>query len=302
MLLSTLGALGFECAHQRDLALCLAVIADCKGERREGTAGYWKTWRAPTGAELILRFRHPPLSRSADEPVTALTDLVGVTPFHSGQGAVAVTPISDVGLEAGDPMGGAWRVALAPDRYTGHAPEIAVEIVPFQPLQPGFLERGPTRTLQIVALCSQMASFPDLAGYLTDLEPRLLAPPGTLCDAPHGIGPRRDPLRRSTLITGVARNCQRHTNPLTGRSYDWVLVATERGLVDCMAAAGDQALAAIGSLVCCVGYLVGRATERVAMPCDMPVARCLGAAETVPANATMVAETRARPRRQVISG
>ena len=239
-MLSLLSAIGFACDPKRKLAELLAELVQKKTERIAGEAGITRVWRSPTGAELLLRYRNAPLTRTADERVHALTDLVGLTPFHQGLGAIAATPLAEAGRDDDDPMGGSWRVALDPDRHTGRTPDIVVEMAPFEPLGEG--RSHGRRNLQVVGFCHAFDVYADLHAYFSGLQAQYLVAPGTICAAPYHCADGGSVHRNPVLITGRVRNRIRHTNPLTGIHYLWALIATERGLVDCVAAMGGMPL------------------------------------------------------------
>jgi hypothetical protein len=273
MTLRSLNAIGFACRSRQDLAVTLAAMSAKQTETIITDTGIVRHWRGVSGAEIIFRYTSPPRDRRADDAVNALTDLVGLSAFHQGQGAITVTCLASVALGSSDPMAGVWHVALAPDHHTGQAPELLVEMVPFEPLVVTSDAQAP-RTLQIVGFCTRLEYFKDLADYLQTMPRKLLCPPGSILATAAGPTLRRrvGTLGQSAaMITGVVQQVRRLTNPVTGNGYHWLLVATERGEVDLLAASiGEENGPSIGSLICAHADLVARATQRQVMPCTMP--------------------------------
>ncbi len=278
MTLRSLNAIGFACRSRQELAATLATIIDKQAEPittpLTAGGGIVRHWRGASGAEIVFRYRPPPSDRRADDRVNALTDLVGMSPFHHGQGAHAVTPIAAFTGPTDDPLAGLWQIALQADRHTGRAPSILVEIVPFEPI-PATTSAPLPRNLQIVGFCHRLDVFTTLSDYLLHLPAKLLCPPGSIVPAASV-----DTLHRrigktgqaAAMITGEVIQLRRLINPVTGLAYQWLLVATERGPIDLLTAAEQStSKLCIGTLVCAQVDLVARPTDRAVLAEQMPV-------------------------------
>ena len=273
MTLRSLNAIGFACRSRQDLATTLATMSAKQTETTITESGIVRHWRGVSGAEIVFRYAVPPRDRRADDAVNALTDLVGLSAFHQGQGAITATCLASVAVGSSDPMAGVWHVGLAPDHHTGQAPELLVEMVPFKPIV--VLPDTPKQhTLQIVGFCTRLETFKSLADYLQNMPRKLLCPPGSILATAAGPTLRRrvGTLGQSAaMITGVVKQVRRLTNPVTGNGYHWLLVATDRGEIDLLAASiGEENGPSVGSLICAHADLVARPTERQVMPCTMP--------------------------------
>ena len=273
MALRSLSAIGFACRSHDELLASLAVIIEKQTETVRDDDGVVRIWRAASGAEIVFRYRHAPLERRADDARGALADLMGLSPFHHGRSAVAVSPLASLAANDEGPRAGLWHVALAADRHTGLAPEILVEMVPFQALPPG--AEPARRHLQIVGFCFNLLVFADVADYFRRMRPQLLVAPGSIVPAAAAQTLR---LHQGTvgqsaaMITGVIAEARRLANPVTGLAYQWLLVDTERGRIDLVAPfVPDTQPAVPGALICAHADLTGRLTDRKAQPAEMPV-------------------------------
>jgi hypothetical protein len=274
MALRSLDAIGFDCRSQHDLASTLAEMIAHQSVPVPDSDGRQRVWRSGGGAEITFRFGPIPVTRRADDPVTPLTDLVGLSVYHQGGGAVRVSVLDCAACGADDPCGGAWHVALAPDRFTQKRVEIMVEMSPYQAIDRARGNR-PERTLAIAGLCHKLQIFADVRDYMLNIAPRDLMPPGSIVMAHRIIPIRRrvGTIRQSAaIVSGVVVSMRRQRNPVTQRDYQWLLVGTEYGEIDVVAALGTgHEPAREGQIVLAHVDLTARSVDRVVKPVPIPV-------------------------------
>lgn len=276
MLLKSLDAVGFGCDSKKALAELIARAAAETSARFSHDQGESRYWQATSGAGLWLRFR-PPTWRPAEAlDSNPLTDLVGLTPCHTGKAATRVRIIESVPLETGDPMAGAYAIELPADKQTGRVLPVTLEIAPFRPLRAGIVPFE--ENLQIAGFAYQVVAYAGVADYFARVpKKRLIAPGAVVPVAPDevaGISRTEAGERRTVaLLSGVVEDMRRLTNPLTGNAYTWMLLATERGAFDVLAnPATTHGTLVAGAIVQAIAFLVGRTTEQAAIERELPIA------------------------------
>lgn len=202
----------------------LAALADRIGplatpdEANEGT--YWR-WSSECGAEVWLQ---------ADTN----GDLVGLTPFFSGDARIRVRLTARVARPGDTPLEGAFHGWADPDdgvSESGAYPFVfdAVDYANYSEVSlPAIV------TAQIAAFAHEVSVYPTVDAYdasQTDglkFASRSFVPSGLF--SPNGE--MSEPPGSMAIFTGHVVATERKTNSLTGARYDWARVDTLGGSFD----------------------------------------------------------------------
>ena len=295
-----LHAIGFPCEIDRATADCIARIAATPTRRISCAAGEYRIWRSAGGAEIWLHFPlvtaaaaapskggvpvlapapaaprvpprpvPPPPRRDERKAFDAIDDLKGMTIFHRGQSDIRVKLDRSLGIAKENPLDGVCLAYLEDRTGRGRPAPLAFEHLGFAAdpaARPGLAR------VQITGLAQKIWAYPTETAYLASTPSKRLIGRGALTMvepeevADAGLIYTTKPATL-WLVTGVVRRSIRLTNPLTGTSYVWLLLATDRGEIDVIAnpavIAGDIS---DGHTVQTVVSMTGRIIERIGTP------------------------------------
>lgn len=242
----------------RTTAELMTVIAREKTRRVAGRWGEYRVWRSPAGAEIWLHYPARTRARAGggeSKPLDLVEDLKGFTVFHAGRGRVALE-LAEMRQSGIDPLG---AVCVEAARARGQ-PRLGFEVVGY-----AALDQMPRQAeLQLCALAYRLWAFPSESAYFAGVaSQRLIAPgalariePGDVPEARQGYRAKRGTL---WLLSGRVRASMRLLNPLTHVPYYWLLVETDRGVLDVVVNSeridGDVST---GHIVQVVGTMAGR--------------------------------------------
>jgi hypothetical protein len=252
-----LGAIGF--ASETPVA-CDAGVAEASRRARTTearAAGELRYWQSEGGAGLWLRYAAPgwrEADRIAAEPLDGLT---GVTPVHAGKSVADLWVLDSEPVSARDVQGRWARIVLPADARSQAPIEILADAAP------GICgpDDGPSlQRLQLMLFATQVVSYAGLSDLFERVPQRRLVSPGAVIPAvPAEVAGRVNATegRAVSMVCGLVRNVRQLVNPLTGRSYVWALVTSERGNFDILAApAMLHGALEPGRLVQAMGFLV----------------------------------------------
>ena len=251
-----LHAIGFPCEIDRTTAETLAQISTKLGKRLVCAAGEYRVWRGANGAEIWLHFPKPPATPTTKAPAkkaspaasaghapaatgpgAAIDDLAGLTVFHRGASDIKVRLVRRMAISKQNPLDGVC-LGYLDDLAGGGRP------APFVFEQVGFaaapLVAPVEARVQILGIAQKVWAYPTETAYLAATPPKRLIGRGALTMvepdevAEAGLVYKTKPATL-WLVTGEIRRSIRMVNPLTGASYAWVLLATDRGLIDLIA-------------------------------------------------------------------
>jgi len=234
-----LHALGFPASWTLQAAQQLEALAEGKARTVQAPKGHYRLWRTQAGAELWFHCpRRDPARRGAPTPAPSGHRLTAVTPFHRGLSSCSVRIGRVLTFDRSNPLEGSCLAWLPPAAVGGREQVIVLELAPFalQPLKP-----TPFNTIaQIACFAHAVWAFPDVATYSTSTprNRRIMAgafSPITETDVPEvRLSYRHSPVTLG-LATGLVKRSIRHTNPVTGDPYYWMLLETRRGTFDVLA-------------------------------------------------------------------
>lgn len=254
-----LGAIGF--ASETPVA-CDAGVAEASRRARikeARAAGELRYWQSEGGAGLWLRYAAPgwrEADRIAAEP---LEGLIGVTPVHAGKSAADLWVLDSEPISARDVQGRRARILLPADARSKAPIEIVADAAPglCGPDDPPSCQR-----LQLMLFATQVVSYDGLSDLFDRVPPRRLVSPGAVVAAvPAEVAGRVNATegRAISMVCGLVRDVRQLVNPLTGRSYVWALVTSERGNFDILAAPTMlHGTFEPGRLVQAMGFLVAQ--------------------------------------------
>ena len=235
-----LHALGFPASWTLRTAELLEGIAASRTRDVGAPKGKYRLWRSQAGAELW--FHYPDLAKPKGASPTAEPTpghrITAVTPFHRGLSMCKIKIGRILTLDRANPLEGSCLAWLPPASTGGREQVIVLEFAPFalQPLKPAPF----TTSAQIVCFAHSVWAFPDVASYstATPSNRRIQAgsfSPITEADVPEvKLSYRYSPVTLG-LATGIVKRSIRHTNPVTGQPYYWLLLETRRGSFDVVA-------------------------------------------------------------------
>ena len=247
-----LHALGFPATWTLRTAALLEGIAETNSRPVDAPKGRYRLWRSAPGAELWFHYperapakRAAPATGQAGSPATGPAGeqapghrITAVTPFHRGLSSCRIKVGRILTLDRANPLEGSCLAWLPPATTGGREQVIVLEFAPFalQPLKPPPF----TATAQIVCFAHSVWAHPDVAAYsaATPSNRRIQAgsfSPITEADVPEvKLSYRNSPVTLG-LATGIVKRSIRHTNPVTGAPYYWLLLETKRGSFDVVA-------------------------------------------------------------------
>ncbi|MBV1693037.1 MAG: hypothetical protein KGP27_01100 [Hyphomicrobiales bacterium] len=222
-------------------------------------SGELRYWQSEGGAGLWLRYAAPGW-READRIVAEpLEGLIGVTPVHAGKSAAELWVVDSEPISARDVHGRQARILLPADARSQAPIEIVADAAPglCGPDDPPSCQR-----LQLMLFATQVVSYAGLSDLFDRVPPRRLVSPGAVVAAvPAEVAGRVNATegRTVSMVCGLVRDVRLLINPLTGRSYVWALVTSERGNFDILAApAMLHGTFEPGRLVQAMGFLVAQ--------------------------------------------
>lgn len=237
-----LHALGFPAQWSPTMLEFVATLARDNSKLVGSARGNYRVWRSQQGAELWFHLPQR-TTRPAEksEPGTAGNAEAkpsAVTPFHRGLSSCEIKIGRYLHVDRANPLEGsclAWLPAAGPG---SREQVIVLELVPYglQPL------RSPPHatTAQIICFAHAVWAFPDGTAYShqTPSNRRIQLgafSPVTEADVPEvQLSYASSPITLG-IATGVVRRAIRHTNPVTGDPYYWLLLETKRGNFDIIA-------------------------------------------------------------------
>ena len=279
-LCTRLHAIGFPCEIDHATAKTIAGISDNPTKRVTCAGGEYRIWRGGSGAEIWLHCPSvpaaatpaPPVKTPATFPLANTNPLDGVDPvrgmtiFHRGASDITVKLDRSMALSKQNPLDGVC-LAYLDDRNGKGRP------APFVFEQLGFAADRFTQSIrarvQILGLAQKAWAYASEKEYLAATPGKRLIGRGALTMVePDDV--KDAGLRYKTkpatlwLVTGEIRRSIRMTNPLTGASYAWVLLATDRGEIDLVASPevieGDIS---VGHIMQTVATMTGRIIARL---------------------------------------
>ncbi len=273
-----LHAIGFPCEIDRATAKTIAGISDNPTKRVTCAAGEYRVWRGGSGAEIWLHCpTMPPLIKAqaaiaaakpgaSPSPSDSVDPVRGMTIFHRGASDIAVKLDRSMALSKQNPLDGVCLAYLDDLKGKGRP-------APFVFEQLGFAADRFTQAIrarvQILGLAQKAWAYASEKDYLAATPGKRLIGRGALTmiepddvkDA--GLLYKTKPATL-WLVTGEIRRSIRMTNPLTGTSYAWVLLATDRGEIDLVASPdvieGDIS---VGHILQTVATMTGRIIARL---------------------------------------
>lgn len=255
MMFKSLESIGFAAGALGLPADVVRQLADAAVEIVETEAGCYKVCRLAGGAEVWLHIG-PPGGVQAGR-------IVGITPFHAGEGSVRVRIADVVSADESDRMAGAYLCYLPASMRGDRELGIALEMIPFTRRLGAAASQ--LRDVRLLALASEAAVYPSVREYLAAVPKDRLVSPGAIAPLLVTGGPDRHiaatgQMRCLALVTGVVRQGRRIVNPLSTQAYWWLRIDTDRGpfnvVVNEVQLAG-KALAA-GAVLQVKARLVGR--------------------------------------------
>ena len=276
-----LHAIGFPCEIDHTTAKTIAGISDNPTKRLTCTAGEYRVWRGGSGAEIWLHCPSVPATTAAGSastpkssstptansiPLDGVDPVRGMTIFHRGQSDIAVKLDRSMALSKQNPLDGV-ALAYLDDRNGKGRP------APFVFEQLGFAADRFTTSfrarVQILGLAQKAWAYASEKDYLAATPGKRLIGRGALTmvepDDVKDVGLRYKTKPATLwLLTGEIRRSMRLTNPLTGASYAWMLLATDRGEIDLVAhpdvIEGDIS---VGHVLQTVATMTGRIIARL---------------------------------------
>ena len=250
-----LHAIGFPCEIDRTTAKTMDDISANPSKRVASVAGEYRVWRGGSGAEIWLHYPKPLAVKAraakppqAPKPVQApsaqasvakadLGELQGMTIFHRGASDIKMRLDRRMAISKQNPLDGVCLAYLDDLTGSGRPAPFVFEQVGFaaEPFQGAISAR-----VQILGLAQKVWAYAREKDYLAATPPKRLIGPGALTMvepedvAEAGLVYKTKPATL-WLVTGVIRRSMRLVNPLTGASYAWVLLATDRGEIDLVA-------------------------------------------------------------------
>lgn len=290
MLLRSLAALGLVGRDGTPSTEWLVAIAGQPGETIVTQFGTYKRVRLEGGAEIWIDI-------GADGTPKA-GQVIGMTPFHHGVGAIKVEVRQTMALDPNDPLVGGWTVQLQALARGDRPLPITVEVVPFRL----HATAAPTFTayIRMLGLASEATVYPSAQAFLNRAAKSKLMSLGAvspLCSAAGSMIESQAPDQRCVaVVTGRIEDARQIINPLSGQPYFWLLIATDRGLFN-IVAGGRTLLGAApekGAIVQAKARLIATPAGPEALaerpdftpPADLirpgPVNRATGLAPTAP--------------------
>lgn len=228
MVMKTLGAIGLASDAQWPAAALISRLAEMAS----------RTVHTPFGIHRICEFEGGGLvwlnHGAAGGPNEGR--IQGINPFHACEGSVRVRVDRMLRLDMADPLAGGYAAQL-PARARGDRElHVILEAVPYLPQR---LARVPNDVeLQILALAVEATCYADDMAYFASVAKEKLMSTGGIAPAtPAGGMRRQEPgapgqLRSYSLVNGLIQEARPLVNALTGQGYWWMLLQTDRGIVN----------------------------------------------------------------------
>lgn len=230
MLLRSLAAIGLADSGGFPSEQWVVRVAGQPGETFTTQFGTYKRVSLDGGGEIWIDI-------GADGTPKA-GQVIGMTPFHSGVGAIKVEVTQKLALDPSDPLVGGWSVVL-PALARGDRPlPLTIEIVPYRM----HTTEATTFTayIRVLGLASEATVYPSPAAFLERASKGNLLSLGAIAPLSHAAGaaavPQTGPDQRCVaLVTGSIEEARQITNPLSGQPYFWLVLATDRGRINVVA-------------------------------------------------------------------
>lgn len=228
MVMKTLGAIGLAADAQWPAAALIARLAEMAS----------RTVHTPFGIHRICEFEGGGsvwLSHGAAGGPNE-GRIQGVNPFHVCEGAIRVRVDRMLRMDMADPLAGGYAARLPVCARGDRELHVILEAIPYLPQR---LARVPIEVaLQILALAVEATCYAnDLAYFAGVAKEKLMSTGGIAPAQPAGVSRHPQPaapgqLRNFCLVNGLVKEARPLVNPLTGQGYWWMLLQTDRGIVN----------------------------------------------------------------------
>lgn len=227
MAMKTLGAIGLAADAQWPAAALIARLADMASRTVHTPFGIHRICEFEGGGAVWLN--HGAAGGPNDGRIQ------GVNPFHACEGTVRVRVDRMLRLDMADPLSGGYAARLPVHARGDLELPVVLEAIPYLPQR---LARVPSEVgLQILALAVEATCYADELTYFASVAKEKLMSAGGIAPAhPAGILHHRQPapgqLRSFYLVNGLIQEARPLVNPLTRQGYWWMLLQTDRGIVN----------------------------------------------------------------------